>query len=142
HRDVLVIKPEHAWCLMQRGDKVLLSDQRSHHWTSVYEVDRQRAHVFFLDRWPQLLLDGFNDAGVSAELRPLPERPQKTLVKITRAEFMRVAAAVVTLDTPDLVDYYVRINAQAAQDPWTYLAFGLAALNTEETQFAEPSVRL
>ncbi len=61
------------WRTVGVGDVVLLTDSKSAHFTTVFDVDRRSDRILFADGWPSdmFLLPGHNLNGVEAELIPL-----------------------------------------------------------------------
>jgi hypothetical protein len=112
---ISVPKPD-LWCLVQRGDTVLLSDGSDPHITSVFSVNRETRSIFILDPWPErfFMLKGRNVRGYSAELVDFPDLisggdAQRKLVRIDKDQFLKVAVGIITLDTPSLIDHYFTI---------------------------------
>ncbi|MGV3662386.1 MAG: tetratricopeptide repeat protein [Prosthecobacter sp.] len=81
-------------CLMP-GDFVLLSDDRSAHYSTVLAVDAARDRVTFIDPWPRL----FRFPGIKHELLPLDYQGQsygKEVVVLGRASLEGIIKAVIT----------------------------------------------
>ena len=98
--EIIAVPSEDLWCLVRVGDAVLLSDEITHHYTTVGKIDRKDARIYFSDPWSEksFLLKDKNEAGVAAELKG-------TLIGISRAEFERVIIGVLTLDDLGLLDH-------------------------------------
>ena len=120
------------WWLASSGDTVLLSDKVTHHYTGIYNVNREANRVSFLDQWPDrfFLKEGLNAAGVAAKL--VGNEP----ISITREEFRRVAVGLVTLDTPALLEDYFTQHPERAGRVEINLSCGLSLLDTDKDRFA------
>jgi tetratricopeptide (TPR) repeat protein len=124
-------------CLAAPGDTVLLSDRKTHHYTSIARIDRQVGHVYISDQRPEriFLKEGLNKVGIKAVI-------DGKFIRITHDEFRRVIVGLVTNDTIQLAEQYFQMNPPAKQDPMVYLAFAQTASGTGSQRFREPAIRL
>jgi tetratricopeptide (TPR) repeat protein len=147
-REVFSASKSTLWCVVQRGDTVLLSDGPTSHFTRVWSVNRETGYVYLLDLWPErfpfLKQEGVNsykavierDTDVTARF----QGPLK-LVRVPRQEFEKTLVGVITLGTPDFVDYYLRAAPPgAAQRAETQLTLGLALLHEASDRFVDQSI--
>lgn len=84
--------------------------------------------------------------GYTAELIDFPDlfsgdKATKKIVSISRDEFLKVLVGSITVDTPDLIQYYFTINPAALKHANTHLAFGVALLHWSDDRFVERSIR-
>ena len=159
--EAIVISKRDFWCLTRHDDSVLLSDGVNHHTTGIFSVNRKDRAVFILDIWPErfFMLKGRNVRGYDAELmgfehpllRPfvhgllqddkvLKEDFTRKLAKVKKEQYLKVISALVTIDTPEFIDYFFTINPVAAEDARTQLAFGLTLLHWGTNRFVDEAV--
>ncbi|NIW86539.1 MAG: hypothetical protein GWN09_08075 [Gammaproteobacteria bacterium] len=159
--EAIVISKRDFWCLSRHGATVLLSDGVNHHTTGVFSVNRKDQAIYILDLWPErfFMLEGRNARGYTAQLfdfehpllRPfvqallqgeevLKEDFTRKLVKVDKKQYLKVIAGLVTLDTPEFIDYFFSINSTAAEDARTQLAFGLTLLHWGNNRFVDEAV--
>lgn len=126
----VTMPPEHLWWLAASHDTVLLSDRVTHHYTEIATVDREQERISFYEFWPDdfFLLPGRNTLGAAARLDPG--------LSISKAEFLRAAAGLVTWDTPRLVQSYFAAFPERRADPDVLVRFGFALLDAEADPLA------
>lgn len=131
----ITVPRDHLWWLVSAGDTILLSDRITHHYSYVFDVDRDTGRVSFLDQWPDrfFLKEGLNAAGVVAV--PVDGKPPS----ITRKEFRRVAVGLITLDTPSLLEDYFEEHPDQTSDAGQCLSCGLSLLGAQKHRFARPA---
>ena len=136
------VPAEDLWCIARPGDTVLLSDEVTHHYTMIDSIDRTKNLIYFLDNWPDqfFLLPGRNVEDVSAEVAQ--DVNGKKLVRITKADFNRVAVGLSTLDNLGLFEYYLTVNPHAAKISTTYVQFAYAALESGKNVFVPQAIEL
>ena len=127
HRDILTISKSAAYCLLKRGDTLLLSDRVTAHYTSLYGFDADSGAAYLVDPWPDtlFLLPGRNAADVHAVNEKFG---QKTLTRVSRDEILRVLIGFITLDTVGLAQRYFASEPGASGDPRVLLALGSTVL--------------
>jgi tetratricopeptide (TPR) repeat protein len=128
----IAVPRDDLWWLASAGDTVLLSDRVTHHYTGIFDVDRETERVSFLDQWPDrfFLKEGLNAAGVAAQA--VGNKP----LSITREEFRRVAIGLITMDTPALLEDYFAQHPDRAASVEINLSCGLCLLDVEKERFA------
>ena len=148
-RDVIPAPKSVLWCLARRGDTVLLSDGQTHHITSVFSINRDSGIIFILDPWPErfFMLAGKNVRGYTARLVDAPDplslsKRVNKLVSIPRDQFLKVLVGLVTLDGPELVDYFALAHPAAAKSATTSLAFGVGFLHWSDDRFVDRAIPL
>jgi len=131
----ITVPRDHLWWLVSAGDTILLSDRITHHYSFVFDVDRDTGRVSFLDQWPDrfFLKEGLNAAGVAAI--PVDGKPPS----ITRKEFRRVAVGLITMDTPALLEDYFDEYPDQRSDAAQCLSCGLSLLGAQKDRFARPA---
>lgn len=159
--EAIAISEHEFWCLTRHDNTVLLSDGVDHHTTRIFSVEREDSAVYILDPWPErfFMLEGRNVRGYTAKLvdfeHPLL-RPfvhallqddevlnadfTRKLVKIDEQQYLKVIAGLVTIDTPEFIDYFFTIKPAAAEDARTRLAFGLTLLHRGNNRFVAEAV--
>lgn len=140
------VSRDELWWLASPGDTLLLSDRRTHHYVSVYNVDPDTDRIALLDPWPDrvFLKKGLNAAGVEAEVEPPGDEEsapgRHRLIRITRPEFLRVAVGIITRDTPELIDAFLARHPHRRERLETQLGFGLALMDAEASVLARSAV--
>jgi len=126
----ILIPREHFWWLATSQDPVLLSDRITHHYTEIAAVDRVNERISFYEFWPAdfFLLPGRNAFGIKARSNPG--------LSVSKAEFLRAVAGLVTWDTPQLVGAYFAAFPDKCQDHDAFLRFGYALMDAEADQLA------
>jgi hypothetical protein len=126
----ILIPREHFWWLAMSQDPVLLSDRITHHYTEISRVDRVNERVSFYEYWPEdfFLLPGRNAFGIEARSDPG--------LSVSKAEFLRAIAGLVTWDRPQLVATYFAAFPEKRQDHDALLRFGYALMDAEADELA------
>lgn len=121
----ITVPAEHLWWLAAAQDTVLLSDRVTHHYTEIAAVDREGGRISFHEPWPDafFLLPGRNTLGIEARLDPG--------LSISREEFLRAIAGLVTWDTPRLIEAYLDAFPDRRGNSDTLLRCGFALLDAE-----------
>ena len=108
----------------------------------MHHVDTAADRIGLLDPWPDriFLKAGLNSADVEAVVEPLALGASTLVVSITRAELMRVIVGLITKDTPELIDHYLRARPVGRESFDLQLAFGYALMNEEQYALAPHAV--
>jgi tetratricopeptide (TPR) repeat protein len=138
---VLQATPAVLWCLTMPGDVVLLSDKVTHHVTEIYQLDREQGLVDLVDAWPEaiFLRRGKNAAGVDAQLVDSPSGTRK-LVRITRAEFLKVLVGTMMFDGVDLPEQYLALDSAAGAQAKTHLGIAATFLSYPSDLFVADAI--
>ena len=143
--EAIVVSKRDVWCLLRRGNTVLLSDGVTHHTTRIYAIDRENDAIVIVDPWPDrfFMLRGRNVRGYTAELLPMTSPGgRKTLIRVSRNDFLKTVVGFVAMDTTGLIGYYSSVDAVAARKPKTLLSFGLTLLHWGDNRFVDRSLPL
>ena len=84
------MSPDDIWIHLAPGDQILLSDKVTHHWTTVFKIDRDNGYIYILDLWPDefFLMKDKNLEGIEAET--ITYKNNKTLIKVNKKDFSKV----------------------------------------------------
>ena len=138
-----VLRAEAAvlWCLTMPGDVVLLSDKVTHHVTVIFRIDREQGLVDLVDAWPEaiFLRSGKNAAGVDARLADSPSGTRK-LVRITKAEFLKVLVGTMMFDGVDLPEQYLALDPAAEALARTHLGIAATFLSYPSEVFVPDAI--
>jgi tetratricopeptide (TPR) repeat protein len=126
----ILIHREHFWWLATSQDPVLLSDRITHHYTEISKIDRVNERVSLYEYWPEdfFLLPGRNAFGIEARSDPG--------LSVSKAEFLRAIAGLVTWDRPQLVAAYFAAFPEKRHDHDPLLRFGYALMDAEADELA------
>jgi tetratricopeptide (TPR) repeat protein len=141
------------WCLLRPGTYLLLNDGNTAHYTIVGKVDRESGLVYLVDLWPDtiFLLKDRNFEDIDARLigrdgkeltvqEAQSSEAASVLVRITRAELLRVLVGAIRRDTPEFEERFYSLHPDARRDLKTRTAFGLLFLNGPGGRFNEAAV--
>ena len=127
---VINVDRHSAWCLIRAGDSVYLRRGRITHITSVFMKNIQNGEIFFLDPWPRRFL--IRPSKIDKTIIP-----GKEILVIKKKYFIRSLVGFVTLDTPDLLDYYFKIKPNEKNNPIPYLSFGEEVIYFGDDRFVD-----
>lgn len=122
------------WCLVERGDLVLIGQGDDPHYTTVAQVDRAGGRISFADRWPE-------------RFPLLPDRAEIVsaagykVVETSRAWFTRSVVGVVKLAGADALRDFAAVQPLALELPAVCFAFGQSYLRAGADEFVPEAVK-
>jgi tetratricopeptide (TPR) repeat protein len=152
---VVQTDPGVMWCLTMPSDIVLLSDKATHHVTMVFRLHPDSGVIDLIDPWPEdiFLRKGHNAAGVEAKLLPyvvteaqaklspyLAVARSKKLVRLTKAEFLKVLVGSSMLDGVDLPEQYLALDPKAADRDTFHLGMGMTFMAYPNDLFVREAI--
>ena len=146
--EVISAPKQDLWCLLRRGDIVLVRAGADAHIARIFDVDRQTKTALIADFWPDRFfmvkdtnLFGFSGELVRMEDPFLPARDNKRImVRVSRDDLARAIVGLITIDTPNLIEGYFSIDPAAETRAEVLLAFGASLLVSDKVGIIDEAI--
>lgn len=128
------LSTDRLWCLVERGDTVLIGQGDDPHYTTVGRVDRVGGRIAFADRWPE-------------RFPLLPDRAEIVrvegykLVETSRAWFTRSVVGVIKLVGADALRNFAASQPGALEPPAVCFGFGQSYLRAGADGFVPDAAK-
>ncbi len=128
--ELIPIPRNRFWNLIRPMTSLLLSDRRTQHYTTVYNIDYSNGLLDLVDQWPDkiFLKAGFNTMGIEAQIIEIPDRGK--IVRLTRADLEKVIKGAMSLESMTFSEHLLKVIPSGYDDARFMLALSVGSLGS------------